>query len=176
MAFLRAINLGQHNRIKMVDLAALFAAGGCQDVTSYLQTGNVFFTAPTGQKRDAITATLESMLVAHGMRNVDVLLRTPDELAALLGRAPFAGLDPDGFHFSVSFLKSAPRATPIERLTRQGAEVRYLDDSVLCLSIPRSSKLTGGASTVIDKPWGTASTTRWWNVVEAVTARALALE
>ncbi len=64
------------------------------------------------------------------------MLRTKTELDALIGRDPFHETDPTTHHRSVTFLKQPPLATP-----------------------------PGGASTIIDKPWGTPTTTRWWNVV-----------
>ena len=44
-AFLRAINLGARNRIRMADLRALVEGLGFHDVRTYLQSGNVAFDA-----------------------------------------------------------------------------------------------------------------------------------
>lgn len=46
VALLRGINVGGKNIVPMKDLAALFEAAGCRDVTTYIQSGNVIFTAP----------------------------------------------------------------------------------------------------------------------------------
>src|SRR5205823_11057642 len=45
VAILRAINLGAHNRISMKDLQRLFADLGHDDVSTYVQSGNVVFSA-----------------------------------------------------------------------------------------------------------------------------------
>ncbi len=73
---------------------------------------------------------------------------------------------------SVSFLKHPPTATPTDKLEQAGAWVTYSDDTVVCLAMPNDAALSGGASTVIDKKWGTPSTTRWWHVVEALHERS----
>jgi uncharacterized protein (DUF1697 family) len=172
VAFLRAINVGTTNRITMLKLSALFESAGCSRVSSYLQSGNMIFDADG--KPDEVAGRIEAELVAAGLKKADVILRTPKELSALIKRNPFAKYDAETYKFSVSFLKSTPTATPTERLIKDGVEMCLLDDRTVCLVIPHSAALSGGASTVIDKPWGTASTTRWWNVVEKVSERALA--
>lgn len=175
-AFVRAINVGTANRIKMVDMAALFERAGCRDVTWHLQSGNMVFRVDDdlAADRESLTAGIEESLVAHGLKNAAVMVRSTDELDGLLARAPFVEYDNAEFFFSVSFLRRPPKATPTERLDREGVVVTYLDDLVVSAAIPRSAKLTGGMSTLIDKPWGTPTTTRWWNVVEAVAAKAVA--
>lgn len=173
VSFLRAINVGTANRVKMADLEAMMVEAGCADVSWYLQSGNLLFTAPSSARQEALAKRIEATLAGHGLKRADAMVRTPADLERLVQRQPFAGVDPEAYFHSVSFLRSPPTATPVDRLTRERAEVVYLDDSVACLAVPRVSKLTGGASTVIDKAWGTTSTTRWWNVVEEMTRRAL---
>jgi uncharacterized protein (DUF1697 family) len=170
VAFLRAINVGTTNRITMVKLSALFGSAGCSSVSSYLQSGNMIFDADG--KPEEVASRIEAELVTAGLKKADVILRTPKELSALIKRNPFAKYDTETHKFSVSFLKHAPTATPMDRVIREGVEVCLLDDRTVCLAIPHAAVLSGGASTVIDKPWGTPSTTRWWNVVEVVSERA----
>ncbi len=45
IALLRGINVGGKNRLPMKDLAAMFAESGCTDVRTYIQSGNIVFTA-----------------------------------------------------------------------------------------------------------------------------------
>ena len=46
-ALLRGINVGGKNMLPMKDLAAMFVAAGCANVQTYIQSGNVIFSAPT---------------------------------------------------------------------------------------------------------------------------------
>jgi uncharacterized protein (DUF1697 family) len=48
VALLRAINLGSTNKVPMKDVALMFADAGCASVKTYIQSGNVVFTAPKG--------------------------------------------------------------------------------------------------------------------------------
>jgi uncharacterized protein (DUF1697 family) len=172
VAMIRAINVGTANRIKMVDLAALVESTGCTNVSWYLQTGNLFFDGPTRATPAEIATKLEAVLIAHGLKNTSAIVRTPKELQALVSLDPFAGLDSATTHFSTTFLRNPPTATPTEGLAKHNAEVVYLDETVVCVAVPKSAQLSGGVTTVIDKPWGTPTTTRWWHVVAEISERA----
>jgi len=50
IAFLRAINVGGHRKIKMADLRALIESLGFQNVKTYIQSGNTVFAAPPEQR------------------------------------------------------------------------------------------------------------------------------
>jgi uncharacterized protein (DUF1697 family) len=168
-AFLRAINVGTANRITMVKLGAMFEAAGCSNVSSYLQSGNMFFDA--SGEADKIEAGIEAELVANGLKNAAVIIRSPQELRTLIDADPFANYRAETHKFSTTFLKRPPTSTPLERVTKDGVEVCWQDERTLCLAVPSDAPLSGGASAVIDKPWGVTSTTRWWNVVQAVVDR-----
>ncbi len=48
VALLRAINVGGSSLMKMADLRARCEALGLQDVSTYIQTGNVLFSSSEG--------------------------------------------------------------------------------------------------------------------------------
>ncbi|MFB7910114.1 DUF1697 domain-containing protein [Kitasatospora sp. NPDC059146] len=91
IAFLRAINVGGRT-VKMERLRALFTELGLADVRSYIQTGNVFFRTDEPD-RAALTARIEAHLEQALGYPVPVLLRTVDEVAALLAAEPFRGVE-----------------------------------------------------------------------------------
>ena len=45
IALLRGINVGGHKKLKMTDLKLLFEDLGFENVTTYIQSGNVVFSA-----------------------------------------------------------------------------------------------------------------------------------
>jgi len=49
VALLRGINVGGKHSIRMTDLKACFEAQGLDDVATYIQSGNVVFTARGGK-------------------------------------------------------------------------------------------------------------------------------
>ncbi len=46
IALLRSVNVAGHGRLAMADLRQSFLALGYSDVSTYIQTGNVFFGSP----------------------------------------------------------------------------------------------------------------------------------
>ena len=60
VALLRGINLGSR-RLPMKDLAAMFESAGCEDVRTYVASGNVVYRAGFAPSRDAAR-----QLVRHG--------------------------------------------------------------------------------------------------------------
>jgi len=87
VALLRGINVGGKNLVRMPDLAACFRDAGYRDVHTYIQSGNVLFTAdrPGGPELEAV---LERMLEERFAIPILVVVRSRDELAATIAAAP----------------------------------------------------------------------------------------
>ena len=174
VAFIRAINGSPHNRVRMVDLAGMMRDAGCSEVSWHLQTGNMFFHADGD--RDELAVRIQARLEGTGMRRADVMLRTPAELAALTAVRPFRGMDSATWQFEATFLGRAPAAADTTELTeRHGAVIAHQDPTVVCFAFPRGGRMDGGFNGWIEKRWNVPATSRAWNVVEAVAAKASAL-
>jgi uncharacterized protein (DUF1697 family) len=164
--FLRAINVGKHNRITMEALRALLGPLGYRDVKTYLQSGNLVLDADESSVE--VTARLEEALVGAGLRNASVIARTQDELLDLLASAPFAEYDPAQYRRYVTFLAAplAPKMAQTISIEPGLVTVRpgeLLAVNSIAMPNPNFNRL-------INRDLGVASTTRYWNVVEAVTA------
>jgi uncharacterized protein (DUF1697 family) len=88
IAFLRAINVGGNNLIKMSDLRDLLTGLGLEDVKTHLQSGNAVFNSRSKDRTKLSQEISAAVHKAHGHRP-DVILRTPDELRRALDRVPF---------------------------------------------------------------------------------------
>ena len=115
VALLRAINLGKRNRVAMADLRSLLAEEGYANVTTHLQSGNVVLEAPE-RRPGAVERSIEEALRQRLGLEIDVMVRTGDELAKVTRSNPFLarGADPSTLH--VSFLKSSPPAAAARAL------------------------------------------------------------
>jgi uncharacterized protein (DUF1697 family) len=166
-ALLRGINVGGNNKLPMKDLAAMFTAAGCRDVSTYIQSGNVVFSAGA-----ALVATLpatmsESIFARFGFR-VPVVVRSARELAGALAANPFlaSGVGPDALH--VAFLADLPSAAQLVSLDPQrspGDAFAVLGREVY-LHLPNGvarSKLTNAW---LDARLLTTSTVRNWRTVQ----------
>jgi len=90
IALLRGVNVGGHV-VKMTDLRALLQALGLQDVRTYIQSGNVFFSSDEAD-REALAARIEGRLEKSLGYEVPTCLRTTQEVRKLVARNPFDGL------------------------------------------------------------------------------------
>jgi uncharacterized protein (DUF1697 family) len=90
IALLRGINLGGRNKVAMADLRALVAGLRHTDVTTYIQSGNVLFTA-AGNAPDPV-AMAEEMTAAIAAKlgvTSPVIVVPRGELAQIIAANPF---------------------------------------------------------------------------------------
>jgi len=87
VAFLRALNVGGHNVVKMDRLREMFTAMGLANVQTFIQTGNVIFESAKapGDLEALIEARLEKALGYP----VGTFLRSPAELKEINRCPPF---------------------------------------------------------------------------------------
>src|SRR5215471_15974037 len=86
IVLLRGINIGPRNRIPMPALRELFTSAGFNDVRTYLQSGNVVLSSDADSER--LAQECERRIAQAFGLNVDVIVRTRDELAGVVRRNP----------------------------------------------------------------------------------------
>lgn len=103
-AFLRAINVGGTGKLTMADLRQLCVRLGFENVTTYIQSGNVVFSTKLA-KAEAQQLLAEALEVELG-KNARVHIRTPNELERIVNNNPFKKAMPNLVH--VILLDRAP--------------------------------------------------------------------
>ena len=114
IALLRGINLASHRRVSMPELRKLLDGLGYGDVRTLLQSGNVVLTAPESGER--LARRLEKEIEDGLGIDPAVVVRSRDELAAVVEANPFADLMTDGRFLQVSFLAGDPDPGYVEEL------------------------------------------------------------
>jgi uncharacterized protein (DUF1697 family) len=163
VSLLRGINVGGHNLVSMARLRALYEALGCEDVATYLQSGNVVFRRdrdPAGVGRGVERAIKREL----GL-DIRVLDRTHADLAAIVEADPFPKADPS--RRVVMFLAGPPGteiAREIEHVTLGPDEARLIGREVHlhCPDGIGNSKLPGLLS---ERRLGVTATARNWRTV-----------
>ena len=84
VAFLRGINVGGKNVIRMADLKRAFESMGFEDVATVIASGNVLFSAPRGDHEPRIERAL-SEACGYEAR---ALVRSESQLRRVVGQAP----------------------------------------------------------------------------------------
>ena len=111
---LRGINLGARNRISMPELRALLEETGFTNVVTYVQSGNVVLggrgsAAHVGRKCEAAIAERLGL-------EIPVVVRTRDELAAVVRRNPLRRVATNPKRYQVTFLDRELDAGVVEKL------------------------------------------------------------
>jgi uncharacterized protein (DUF1697 family) len=131
IVLLRGINLGSTNRIAMPKLREALAEAGFDDVRTYVQSGNVVLESRASPETVARKAKRQ-IAESFGL-DVDVVVRTRDELAEVVRRNPLGKVAKNPKRYQVSFLAAKPDpevvrklealAAPGERLIADGREI-----------------------------------------------------
>lgn len=112
--FLRGINVGTGNRISMADLAAVVSSVGVADVRTLLNSGNVVGTSRTTP--DALAAQVSAALREQVGLSVDVVVRSDDEIDAVVALDPLADVADNPSRYLVTFLEDEPGPEAVARL------------------------------------------------------------
>jgi uncharacterized protein (DUF1697 family) len=166
VVLLRGINLGPSRRVAMQDLRALLTGLGYENVRTLLQSGNAVFAAPRRQPEKLCAEIGERMAGELGMK-IDCVIRTAEELAAVVAANPFPQRVSDGAKLMVTFL-SGP-LDPTRFADTDPAD--YAPDEFRLAGSEIYAWLPNGASggripaNFWDKRTGLLTTTRNWNTV-----------
>jgi uncharacterized protein (DUF1697 family) len=88
VALLRGINLGSRNRIAMAELRGAVEELGYEEVSTYIQSGNVLFSTPKTDTT-AIAASIGEKIHSAFCMDIDVVVLSRQELAEAVSGNPF---------------------------------------------------------------------------------------
>jgi uncharacterized protein (DUF1697 family) len=163
ISLLRGINVSGQKKIKMADLKALYESLGLKEVSTYIQSGNVIFSA--GAKKEAVLKRmLESAIEKHYRFKVPVIIITNHQLAAILNANPFAttDLEKDGTKMLISFLSDEPSQDKMQSLIEyvKAPERLIVDGKQVYLHCPGGYGKSKLNNTFLEKKLGVEATTR----------------
>ena len=164
VALLRGINVGKARQIGMPRLAEVLTAGGHENVRTHLRSGNVVLDSPLGEAE--LVADLEKAIEKEFGFAVPVVVRTGEELAAVIAGDPFTTIASDPARYLVTFLPDPPAADKVDALPPAEGGGEYLvQGRELYLWLPDGIANTPLAGWKWDRLLGVAGTGRNWNTV-----------
>lgn len=167
ISLLRGINVGGRNSVPMEKLRALCEGVGCEQVKTFIQSGNVVFKAAKCDP-GTLSAKIEKKIVAEFGFPVAVVTRTAAELGKVIEANPFrkeCRAEPAKVH--VAFLSERPAAEAAKALMTKTSD----DEQARCSGREvylyyrngmGTAKMTGA---VIERVVGVKATARNWNTV-----------
>ena len=171
VALLKGINVGRNKQIAMADLRALLGDAGFTDVRTHLRSGNAVFSSAE-QDTAALAAAVEQRIADSLGMSVACLVRSREEVDAVVADNPLAEAGTDGSRLMAHFLSAAPHP---DRLAAH--DPRLLDpgrielgDRVIYQWCPDGLMAAPPAGTLAERHLGVTVTGRNWNTVTKLAA------
>lgn len=165
LCLLRGINVAGQKLIKMDALREIFKAQGYQSVSTYIQTGNIFFSHPESSP-EKVRSNIESMLHHSLGYEVAAIIREAHQMQDIFARNPFANREEvQTKQIYIAYLDQVPSKENIidfEAMSNDIEEVRVVGEEVWFLygNGAGNAKIT---NQVLEKKLKVTSTSRNWN-------------
>ena len=170
VALLRGINVGRAKPVAMAELRAEVEAVGFGDVRTVLRSGNVVFSGKY-EEPDRHARAIETAIEQRFGMHVGVVIRTAEELAAVIAANPIREAAGDGSNLHVMFLHE-----PLSSGERERIEPRQFEPDVVRLAdrevyVWYRNGMSGSKTAVqLDRGIRTLVTDRNWNTVRKLDA------
>jgi uncharacterized protein (DUF1697 family) len=166
IALLRGINVSGQKLIKMSDLKSLFEDLNFTKVQTYIQSGNVIFSAKEKSNKkveDKISSAIKSKF---GF-DVHVVLVTPEEIEHIIQSNPFLKKKKDAEKLYVIFLSENPSAENIKKLNTidYSPEEYIIDVRYIYLFVPNGYGKAKLNNNFFENKLKVFGTTRNWKTV-----------
>jgi uncharacterized protein (DUF1697 family) len=167
IALLRGINVSGKKLIKMEDLRVIFESLQYNNVKTYIQSGNVFFSS-TQASAKLLSGEIEKKLQNALGYTVAVLLRTLSELDEVIRNNPFKeNKAKKNEKIHVTFLAAEPDSEAIlnlESFRNETDDFRVMNREVYILCRGGYGK-TLFSNNFFEKKLGVLATTRNWDTI-----------
>ncbi len=168
----RGINVGRGNRVPMAQLRSVLADAGYDDVATVLQSGNIVVTTQS-KKPHEVAGAMERLLNEGFDVNVRCMVRTADQVRAVLKHNPLEKVVTNPSRYLVNFLSEEPGPDLVAEILGEdhapgaiaieGAEAYiWTPDGVARMTLSYG---------YLEKRLGVVATARNWNTVEKIAAR-----
>jgi uncharacterized protein (DUF1697 family) len=167
IALLRGINVGGKNRLPMATLRELFADAGAAEVATYIQSGNVVFTASAKLASQIAAEVRESIARELGLAIV-LVVRSASGFAKIAREHPFLDAVPEPKFAMVAFCDREPSAARVAALdpNRSPGDLLEVRGAEVYLGFPNGSGRSKLDAAWLDRSLGVISTWRNWLTVQ----------
>jgi uncharacterized protein (DUF1697 family) len=165
VALFRGLSLGK-KQLPMGDLVAMFVRQGCKDVRHYIRSGNVVFGA-SPELAEKIPTTIALAIQAEFGFESPVVLRTVEEMSAVVRKHPLQATGVDEKVLHVGFLSSRPAPAKVATLdaSRSPPDTFVVRGREIYLRLPNGVAKSRLTNAYFDSKLGIVSTFRNWRTV-----------
>jgi len=165
LALLRGINAGGKNVVKMPDLRACFERLSLNNVTTYIQSGNVLFDSRL-KNPGRLSAVIEAAVATEFGCTSLVVVMPEEQLERVVKQAPHGfGAHPAQYRYDVVFIKPPLCARQVLSTisVKDGVDEASEANGVLYLRRLKERSTQSHLPKLIDNPAYKSMTIRNWN-------------
>jgi uncharacterized protein (DUF1697 family) len=169
VALLRGINVGGKHRVPMATLRELFVAAGATEVETYIQSGNVVYTAGAKLARTLPNSVSEALAETFEFE-VPIVSRSAQELREVARAHPFADRVKEEKLLMVAFLDKAPSAAKQAALdpNRSPGDLIEVRGQHVYLGFPNGAGRSKLDANWLDRSLDVVGTWRNWRTVQSL--------
>lgn len=169
IAFLRAINVGGKNIIKMNEVKKKFESIGCKDVSTYIQSGNVLFSSDITDEK-VLVKKIQNELHKTLSNDVIVFLKTQTHVRLILEDNPFKKVKSIEAKRYITFIRDELK----KKLnlpyfsSKKDVEIISVDGYEICCLSHEIKGSYGFPNLFVENEFKIKATTRNWNTLEKI--------
>jgi uncharacterized protein (DUF1697 family) len=166
IALLRGINVTDRNMIPMADLRALCTKNGMAGVETYIQSGNLIFSA--AGKPELLEAEIERLIERRFKFSIPVIVRRASAWPAYIESNPFPDESKaEGNRVMLALSKRPPVSGAVDGLRARAANGERVEQTgdALWIYFPGGSGTSKLSPGLLDRLVGSPVTTRNWRTV-----------
>ncbi len=171
VALLRGVNVGGNNKIDMKQLIVAMSKAGFNEVSTYINSGNIFFTSNDSEAN--LTTKLEQLINNEFGLDIKVLLRNKENIDAIVRSIPIKWTNGSEMKCDVMFLWDKYHdESVIEQLTIKPGidEVKYVHGA-LVWKVDRKNVTKSGMMKIVGTDLYRNMTVRNCNTVRKIQER-----
>jgi uncharacterized protein (DUF1697 family) len=173
LALLRGINVGGGNIIKMADLKACFEASKLENVTTYIQSGNVLFETAEPDPAKLVRKLERALSKTFSPYQARIVLCSHAKLRQIARKAPKDfGRQPNQYRYDVIYLRDPLTASEAMKNVsiHPGVDAAFVGPDVLYFSRLIAKASQSHLTRIIALPVYRDMTIRNWNTTSKILA------
>ena len=168
----RGINVGTRNRVPMATLRSKLADAGYSDVATVLQSGNVIVSTES-DRPDVVADAMQRLLSDEFDVNVPCVVRTANQVRAVLERDPLQDVVSDPSRYLVNFFSEEPDPDVVKPLLEEdhSPQAIAIEGTEAYVWTPDGVRAMTLSYAYLEKRFGVVATARNWNTLEKIVAK-----
>lgn len=159
IALLKGINIGGHKKVPMAELREVLSQAGFSEVSTYIQSGNVFFQSSKSNVQE-LESDIQKAIEVHFGFEVRVMVKTHGELQQIFEKCPFNDDEKIASYFMLLHQQASPEAVALASEKVYENEYYQITENCLYYYSPKGIGKSKFNANFFEKKLGTFITAR----------------